>query len=202
METFVQLLFDHALHAHWIVFGALVLSGLNLPISEDLLIILSAAIAALIAPENLEKLFLGVFFGCVFSDWIAYSLGRALGPKLWDIRWFAKLVDKKRLGQIQKYYTKYGFWTLLVGRFIPFGVRNCLLLAAGLGKMHRLKFGLSDGIACLCSNTALFFTAYSLSKNYTRLISAMKTFNIFIFSAFVVSIIAYIWYKKRKKVSI
>ncbi len=202
MESIVQFLFDHALHAHWIVFGALILSGFNVPISEDLLIILSAAIAALIAPENITKLFLGVFLGCYFSDWIAYTLGRTLGPKLWNIGWFSKVVDKRRLDQVQNYYAKYGFWTLLVGRFIPFGVRNCLLLAAGMGKMRLGKFGLSDGIACLCSNTALFFTAYSLSKNYTWLLSAMKTFHIFLFSAFVVSIIAFIWYKNKKKVSI
>ncbi len=199
MESLIQLLFDHAPHAHWIVFSALILSGFNLPISEDLLIILSAAIAALIAPENLEKLFAAVFLGCYFSDWIAYSLGRGLGPKLWEIRWFAKLVDKKRLLQIQNYYAKYGFWTLVLGRFIPFGVRSCLLLAAGMGKMDRMKFGLSDGFACFCSNAALFFTAYSLSKNYTWLISTMKTANIFLFSAFVVSIIAFIWYKRKKK---
>ncbi|EKE08018.1 MAG: hypothetical protein ACD_17C00394G0001, partial [uncultured bacterium] len=98
----------------------------------------------------------------------------------------------------QSYYEKYGFWTLLVGRFIPFGVRNCLFLTAGLGKMHFGKFLLSDGIACILSNTVLFSLAYVVGKNYTSLISSLKTFNIFLFSAFVVAIIGYLWYKRKK----
>ncbi len=97
------------------------------------------------------------------------------------------------------YYEKYGFLTLLVGRFIPFGVRNGLFLTAGLGKMHFGKFILSDGIACVLSNTALFCLAYTVGKNYEVLIATLKTFNIFLFAAFVVSIIALIWYKRRKK---
>jgi membrane protein DedA with SNARE-associated domain len=196
MDSFI---FEHAAYAHWIVFGALILAGFNIPVSEDLMIIFSAVLSATVVPENTTKLFLGVFLGCYLSDWICYWMGRKLGPKLWNFSWVAKSVDRKRVDQIQKYYEKYGFWTLLVGRFIPFGVRNALFLTAGLGKMHFGRFILSDGIACLTSNTALFFLAYSVGKNYEALLTTLKTFNILLFSAFVVAIIGLIWYKRKKK---
>lgn len=199
MDSLIQFLFEHAPYAHWIIFSALMLAGINVPISEDLMIIFSAIIAATIVPENTFKLFTAVFLGCYISDWVCYWIGRKLGPKLWNIRWFAKTFDQKRLSQIQNYYEKYGFKTLLFGRFIPFGVRNGLFLAAGLGKMHFGKFLLSDGIACLCSNTTLFLLAYYGSRNYEALIASLKTFNLFLFGAFVVSLIGLIWYKKRKK---
>ncbi|OGN55499.1 MAG: hypothetical protein A3D96_02570 [Chlamydiae bacterium RIFCSPHIGHO2_12_FULL_44_59] len=198
MDSIIQFLFEHAQYAHWIVFGALMLAGINVPISEDLMIIFSAVLAATVVPENTLSLFVAVFLGCYISDWVCYWIGRALGPKLWHISWFAKTFEKKRIAQIQSYYEKYGFWTLLVGRFIPFGVRNCLFLTAGLGKMHFGKFLLSDGIACILSNTVLFSLAYVVGKNYTSLISSLKTFNIFLFSAFVVAIIGYLWYKRKK----
>ena len=201
MDTLVQFILSHAIHAHWIVFGALMLAGINVPISEDLMIIVSALLAATVVPENLEKLFLAVFLGCYISDWVSYWIGRSLGRKLWDVKWFAKTVDRKRLDQIQLYYEKYGFWTLLIGRFIPFGVRNCLFITAGMGKMPFPKFLLSDGIACICSNTALFTLAYSLGKNYQLLLDNLKFFNIALFSAFVVLIICLIWYKRNKKAS-
>lgn len=201
METLIQTIFEHAQYAHWIVFGALMLAGINVPISEDLMIILSAVLAATVVPENVEKLFLGVFLGCYISDWVCYWIGRSFGPKLWNISWFAKTFDRKRIDQIQSYYEKYGFWTLLIGRFIPFGVRNCLFLTAGLGRMPFGRFLLSDGIACICSNTILFTVAYSVGKNYKALLEMVKTFNIFLFAAFVVLIIALIWYKRKKKVS-
>lgn len=199
MESFTEILFSHAPHAHWLIFGALMLAGLNIPISEDLMIILSATLAATIVPENTAKLFVAVFLGCYISDWVCYWIGRRFGPNLWKWRWFAKTIQSKRLDQVQQYYAKYGFWTLLIGRFIPFGVRNCLFLTAGMGRMHFGKFLLSDGIACISSNAALFSLAYTLSRHYDELLEALKTFNIFLFSFFVVTGITIFWYKKHKK---
>lgn len=197
MDTIVQFIIDHAQYAHWIVFGALMLAGFNIPISEDLMIILSAVLAATVVPENTIFLFMGVFLGCYLSDWVCYWIGRKWGPRLWNIRWFAKSFDRKRLDQIHSYYEKYGFWTLVVGRFIPFGVRNCLFLTAGLGKMSFGRFILADGIACVISNTTLFAIAYYAGKNYQTLIQFIKTFNLFIFAVFLVSLIGIIWYKKK-----
>lgn len=199
METIIQLIFEHAQYAHWIIFGALMLAGLNVPISEDLMIIFSAVLAATVIPENTAKLFAAVFLGAYISDWACYWIGRHFGPKLWKISWFAKTFDPKKIDRLHHYYAKYGFLTLLIGRFIPFGVRNGLFLTAGLGKMHFGKFLLSDGIACLLSNVALFSLAYAVGKNYASLLSAVKTFNIFLFAAFTISIIGFIWYKRRKK---
>ncbi len=199
MDSIIQFIFENAQYAHWIVFGALMLAGFNVPISEDLMIIFSAVLAATVVPENTYKLFLGVFLGCYISDWVCYWIGRKLGPKLWNISWFAKTFDQKKIDQIHDYYAKYGFLTLMVGRFIPFGVRNGLFLTAGLGKMPFGRFLLSDGIACLLSNTVLFSLAYTVGKNYDALITTLKTFNIFLFSAFAVAIIGFIWYKRKKK---
>lgn len=199
MDSLIQFIFENAQHAHWIVFGALMLAGLNIPVSEDLMIISSAVLAATVVPENTYKLFGAVFLGCYISDWVCYWIGRQFGPKLWNIGWFAKTFDQKKITQIHKYYAKYGFLTLIVGRFIPFGVRNGLFLTAGLGKMPFSKFLLSDGIACAFSNTTLFSLAYMAGKNYETLLSSLKTLNIFLFTAFVVAVIGFIWYKRKKK---
>jgi membrane-associated protein len=199
MDTLIDFIYRHAGEAHWIVFSALMLAGLNVPISEDLLIILSAILAATVVPENTTLLFAGVFLGCYLSDWVSYWIGRTLGRKLWNIPWFSRTIPKKKLLLAQNFYAKYGFWTLLIGRFIPFGVRNCLFITAGMGKMPFGKFLISDGIACIASNTTLFTIAYMLGKNYEVLLNFLKTFNIVIFSAFLVTIIAVIWYKKRRK---
>lgn len=202
MEAIINFVFENAPYAHWIVFSALMLAGINVPISEDLMIVISALLAATVVPENKEKLFIAVFLGCYVSDWVSYWLGRTLGRRLWDFKWLSKTLNPKRLEEIQSYYSKYGFWTLLIGRFIPFGVRNCLFITAGMGKMPFPRFLLSDGIACLLSNSTLFFIAYSLGKNYELLLGKLKIFNIALFSAFVVIIIAWVWYKRSKRAPI
>jgi membrane-associated protein len=201
MDTLFQFISEHAAYAHWLIFGALMLAGLNVPISEDLMIILSAVLAATVVPENVYKLFIAVFLGCYISDWVCYWIGRHFGPKLWNIKWFAKTFKQEKIEQVQTYYTKYGFLTLLVGRFIPFGIRNVLFLTAGLGKMHFGKFLLSDGIACILSNTILFSLTYMVGKNYGPLLESLQKFNIFLFGAFVVALISVIWYKFRKKLT-
>jgi len=199
MDSLVELIHQHAHHAHWIVFSMLMLAGLNIPISEDLMIITSGLIAATILPENTLILFTAVFLGSYLSDWVAYWIGRTLGRKMWKFKWFKKTIDPQRLIQTQLFYEKYGFFTLLIGRFIPFGVRNCLFLTAGIGKMHFGKFLISDGIACLLSNSVLFFLTYELGKNYQRLLKFIKTFNIAIFAIFIVTLIVFVWYKVTKK---
>jgi membrane protein DedA with SNARE-associated domain len=199
MELLSEFLIAHAAHAHWMIFGALMLAGCNVPISEDLMIILSGSIAATLVPENTWKLFVCVFLGCYLSDWVCYWIGRKLGQKLFTWKWFAKTISVKRLDTTRAYYEKYGFWTLLIGRFIPFGVRNCLFLTAGIGRMHFGKFLLSDGIACLLSNSILFSLSFTLSKHLDLVFRGVTAFNLFLFGTFVVTVICFIWYKRCKK---
>jgi membrane-associated protein len=198
METILPFIQEHAHQAHWFVFSLLMLAGLNFPISEDLMIIFSGILASTIVPENTWKLFLAVFLGAYLSDWVAYWIGRLWGEHLWRIKWFARLFKPKRLEQIEQYYKKYGLLTLLVGRFIPFGVRNCLFATAGMGKMQFGKFLIGDGIACLISNATLFTIAYFCGKNCSYFV---RYVNVTIFTLFVVALIAFIWYKKSKAIS-
>lgn len=199
MSYFINFIFEHAAHAHWIIFGSLILAGFNLPISEDFMIIISAILASSIIPKHTFILFASVFFGAYISDWMVYWIGRLLGMKLFKIKWFKKTFPKKKLAKVKLFYKKYGFYTLLVGRFIPFGVRNCLFFTAGMTRMNLVKFAISDGIACFCSNIFLFSIAYSIGKNYHALFTYLKKVNIFIFVFFIFTIIAFFCYYKKKK---
>lgn len=199
MSSLLAFIFNHAAYAHWVVFSLFMLAGINIPISEDLLIIASATLASAVSPENAWKLYLAVFFGAYISDWIPYWIGRKFGAKLWNFRWFARMIKRERLEQVKTYYKKYGMMTLIVGRFIPFGVRNCLFAAAGMGKMKFLKFLISDGLACLFSTTTLFTIAYFFGKHYQLLLDKVKMFNIAIFLVFLVALIVFICYKMKKR---
>ena len=198
MQSIFDFIFQNAAHAHWIIFGSFILAGLNIPISEDILIIISATLASKVVPQNTFLLFGAVFFGAYLSDWMVYWLGRGLGIKLWNIKWFKKTFKIRTLAKIRLFYKKYGFYTLLIGRFIPFGVRNCLFLSAGMSKMNFGKFLISDGIACFCSNIVLFSITYCIGKNCESLFAYIKHINIFIFGLFIFTIIAAICYYKKK----
>jgi len=203
MESFFQFVCQHADHAHFIIFGLLMLAGLNVPISEDFLLITAGAIANLCIPEHKLYLFAWVFAGCWISAWEAYAVGRILGPKLYKIKWFSHILPPERIDRLHHYYEKFGIFTFIIGRFIPGGVRNALFISSGLGKMPFLKFILRDGIACLISSTTIFLLGYVFAEYYDEVIAYLKKYNqlaLFIFLALVTTGICIFFTRKSSKI--
>lgn len=200
MDIIINIIINHAPIAHFIAFIALVLAGCHLPISEDAVVMISGIIAFTVIPENAYKICTAIFLGCVFSDNISYWTGRLLGRRLWELKWFNKIISQKRLSQAEHFYQKHGFKTIIFGRFIPFGIRHCLSLTAGIGKMRYNKFILVDTFACMLTNIALLSLSYYVGKNYENIFHWLKTFKFLVFSVFLCIIILFsIFYIRRRK---
>lgn len=199
MEHLTEIITHHAHNAHWYVFIAIILAGFNIPFSIDILVLLSAILAATIIPENTYLLFFSILTGCYLSAMCAYWMGRLLGSTLSKKKFFAKLFNPERLGKIKRFYEKYGLWTLVIGRFIPFGVRNCIFMSSGVSKLHFGKFILMDAFACALWCSSAFYLFYTLGQNYEVVWHYLKAFNLLIFAAFSVTVIGFIWYKRRKR---
>ena len=134
MDALVNFIVHYHAYAPWIIFTLLILAGLNIPISIDVVVILGAILAANVIPEQTITLFLCIFFGCHLSAWGSYWLGRLAGEKLLKLRWFQKIMPQARFAKVAKFHNNRRFTTVLVCRFIPFGVRNCFFMSAGMSK--------------------------------------------------------------------
>ncbi|HPE85571.1 MAG TPA: DedA family protein [Chlamydiales bacterium] len=198
MEALANFISAHQSYAHWLIFGSILLAGFGIPISIDVVMICSALLAANIIPENVGILFSFTLVGCLLSAWIAYWLGRTAGPKLIKLPVLRTALSEKRLEKTKAFYQKYGFWTFIVGRFIPFGVRNCIFMSSGLSRMAFWKFALFDFIACALWASIAFYAFYSACSNYSTLVGHVKIVNITIFSTFAVAVIGLVCYKKKK----
>jgi membrane protein DedA with SNARE-associated domain len=142
-----------------IAFIALMLAGLNVPISEDLIIITGA----LICQENPSMLFpiLGaVYAGVIISDYFPYLLGKYIRKGTIKSNYITHLFSLRKIVKIHRYLEKYGIFTFIVGRFIPFGVRNTMFMTAGLFGLRPRRFALYDTTAATISVSTLFFLAY------------------------------------------
>ncbi|MGR8931880.1 MAG: DedA family protein [Gammaproteobacteria bacterium] len=193
ITLFIQ---NHIEYAPYLMFGLLLLAGFNIPISEDGMLFI-AALLATSRPDYWPFLYGGVYLGAYFSDLICYGLGRMVGPKLLSIRFFATIATRERIDKIHTYYHHYGVITLILGRFIPFGVRNGLFLTAGLGEMRLIKFALADLLACTIS-TAIYFSLYF--RYGETVIEKVKQANIVIFGlAFAVVAVIYFANRSRKR---
>lgn len=74
----------------------------------------------------------------ILGDQVNYSIGRALGPKVWgweNSRWF----NKRAFEQAHGFYEKHGGITIIIARFMPF-IRTFAPFVAGVAAMSRGKF--------------------------------------------------------------
>jgi membrane-associated protein len=196
MEDLLLFIQAHVPYAPYLIFGALLLAGFNIPVSEDAMIFISAVLSKNY-PQYFIPLVIGLYLGIYLSDLISYWLGRILGEKLFKIRFFANMASPKQIAKVHHFYQKYGMVTILIGRFIPFGVRNGLFLTAGLGKMKFIKFALVDFIASSIS-TVVYFSLYYHYGN--AVIFYVQESNAVIFSvALFIVLILYIRKKWRLK---
>jgi membrane-associated protein len=194
MESLLLWLCEYKELAPLMIFGMLVIAGFSLPISEDLLLIISGVIASTVMPERHIQFFIAAMMGSYLSDWVAYGIGRQFGDKIYAMKWFA---NTKR-EDLQAFYEKYGFWTLVVGRCIPFGLRNGVFMSAGAGKMPFRRFLLIDGIACLLFSTCLFYLAYACGRNYEVLYAYVYQVSVAVLLV-VVCFGVLFWLKARRK---
>lgn len=200
MEAFINFICENAHDAYWIMFLMLMLAGLNVPLSEDLILLISGVIASTCIPDHALNLFLWVWIGSYISAWEAYWIGRLLGPKLYKIRWFSHVITEHRIASINQYYEKFGIFTFIVGRFCPGGIRNGLFMSAGLGKMPFLKFMARDGLACFISSNVLFQIGFAFGENHHQLweyFHAYEKIALLILGIVIVSLFSFFWFKKK-----
>lgn len=196
MEMILEYIQANVAIAPYLIFGLLFLAGFNIPVSEDAMLFISALIAVK-NPEYTYQLFIAVFLGAYISDVICYAfMGRYLGSKIFKLKFFASVASPERIEKVNNFYNKYGILTLMLGRFIPFGVRNALFLTAGLGKMNAWKFAISDLIACSISCVAFFSLYYNFGET---VIEYVKKGNVIIFSVAVIA--GLVIFLKKKKAS-
>jgi membrane protein DedA with SNARE-associated domain len=202
MEELLSYLCEHAHHAHWVIFCLLLLSGFSLPISEDIMLLGGGAIASTCIPDHALKLYMWIFLGCYLSAWEAYWIGRLLGPRLYHMRFFKWIVTPQHLDTLQHYYSKFGIFTFIIGRFCPGGIRTALFMSSGLTHMPFPLFILRDGVACLISSSTLFYLGYHFARNIHQILLYFHRYSewfIGLTSCLVLAGLAYLWYHHRSK---
>ncbi|MCE5293335.1 MAG: VTT domain-containing protein [Chlamydiales bacterium] len=193
MESLVTWFCEHGPYAPLVIFGLLVITGFSIPVSEDLILLASGALASTVLPEYTIALFCAAFFGSFISDCVAYGLGRVVGIKM----------KSKKMVRLAAFYKKFGILTLFVGRCIPFGIRNGIFMTAGAGKMKFYKFLLTDGIACFLFSLLLFYLGFTCGKNYDALAASVHQTSVIVGIITLVCValsVAFYYLTKRTKV--
>jgi membrane protein DedA with SNARE-associated domain len=197
----MQWLFQYTEYFPVVAFIALMLAGGNVPISEDLVII-TGAIICYKEKSLLVPTFAAIYSAVIIGDFVCYWLGTRIRKGLVKTRFVVWMFSPKNVDKIGHFINKFGIFTFIVCRFIPFGVRNTLFMSSGFVGMKAKRFALYDIPAATISITTLFFLAYRFGEVIEK---PFKVVGIVLFvtllSAVVLVIVRFIrqWKQSRRK---
>jgi len=199
MPDLFSLLHEYIVFFPLAAFICLLLAALNIPISEDLIIISAALVCHkrpyLMVP-NLIALYVGVITGDFFVYWVGTRVRKGIG-KFYLI---SRFIPQKALEKMSKYLSKYGILTFIVGRFIPFGVRNTLFFTAGFSNIRLKQFAVYDIVAAMISINTLFFLSYYFGEDAEKPIKIAGIILFFVIASGIISTIIrliVLWRRER-----
>lgn len=171
--------------SYWplVCFFSLILAGLNLPVSEDVIIVMSALIASQDEKQLIPN-YLGLLSGIYVGDMISYWIGRIAGTGLIKIKSVSKKLTPARIQKVSDQLEKHGFLTYIITRFIPFGIRNVLFMTSGMTHLYFPKFILYNGVAAIISSATLYTLVYLIGE------AAAENFKVLGYILFAILVIA------------
>ena len=120
------------------------LFGFFLP--GDSLLFSAGLVAAARSDINIVILVLLVFLAAFIGDQVGYVLGRKIGRPYFQRRRSKRM--QKMLLKSERFYEKYGWWSVVIARYIPW-VRTFVPPIAGTVKMNYYKFLTANALGAL-----------------------------------------------------
>ncbi len=145
MEDFI--LRELEVYGPFAVFLLLMVSGIGIPLGEDLIIIPAGVLVEhgeLAWPSTLACAYAGV----VAADFLWFGICRRYGTPLLHKRWLKRFLHPRRLLEAKHQIEKRGAWVIVIARFIP-GSRTPAITMSGMLHMPVWKFALAECSAAL-----------------------------------------------------
>ncbi len=204
-------LIPYAYEPMWVyifLVGMMILSSLGLPFPEEATLV-SVGILAYMgahpdkypppypkAPYIHAQTAAVVAFVAVFaSDFLIYSIGRAFGRQVFDLKPMRAILSEENRKKIETWTIKYGAYACGLFRFTP-GIRFPGHLACGMLRFPLWKFALIDGIAALVSVPTQILL---LSFYGETILGFLKQFKIVVLCLLGVAILFFVYRKWLKR---
>lgn len=182
----------------FLVFAALVGAGMGLPISEDAVLLFTGALAergVFLIPAALATCFAGVLAG----DFIIFSIGRKLGPRLFERRFIQKVVSAERRKLAETLIQNRGSYAIFIARFL-IGFRLPTFATAGVLGMSPARFLFFDALALCISAPMMFSLGYFFSDRIDEIQEHLGTAQLYVIGALVaVGFLAFLFYRRRTR---
>ena len=182
------------------VCGLLLLSGLGLPIPEDIPLLAGGVMC------QQELASLPVMIGLTFcfvlgADLMLFGLGCRYGRHVPRLPIVCHYLTKVRMAKAERFFAIHGGKTLLAARFLP-GIRATVWFCAGACRIQFWKMLLYDGLAAVLSVPTLVLLGYFGAQQVEKAEHWARLGRVAILVVVVAAVVPLVTYKvfRRRKV--
>lgn len=125
----------------------------------DSLLFAAGSLASIpLSQLNPHWLFVIFSVAAILGDTVNYSIGHALGPKVFSFR-KSRFFNPEHLRQTHEFFEKYGGKTIIIARFVPI-VRTFAPFVAGIGAMSYSRFFMYNVVGALLWVAVFTYSGY------------------------------------------
>lgn len=183
--------------AYCVIFGALLVCGLGVPIPEDITLIAAGILAALKSISLIGAVIIG-FIGVMAGDCFLFFLGRRLGYQVFSLPIFKSIFTEKRILQARKKVLANSKFICFTARFLP-GLRAPIFLTSGVMGVSPVTFLLLDGFAALISVPVWVYLGWYFGNNLDHALAIALKAQKYIVISVLLLILVYILFKLRNE---
>jgi len=126
-------------------------------VTGDTLLFASGLLAATIVGVDVIVLAIGTGIAAFMGDQLGFVMGRNLGRPYLDARISPRMA--KIISGVEVMYTRYGWWSVVVARFVPYA-RVFIPWIAGIGRMDYYRFLTSNATGAILWGVGLTVAGY------------------------------------------
>lgn len=185
------------LGAYGAIFGILFISGLGVPVPEDITLIAAGFLAG-IGQISLPGALLAGFSGVLVADAILFFAGRHFGEGVFTIWPFSRYMTPERLAMAQERVQKDAKFICFIARFLP-GLRSPIYLTAGALKIPPSTFVIQDGLAALISVPFWVIFGWYFGEEIQQALTVAKNAQRWLLLALALVILWYVLRRHRQR---
>ena len=138
--------------------------------------------------------------GSIVGALALYGLGAWLGRhRMYRLADRMPLVDMEDVAKTERWFIRYGYWTVFLGRMVPV-FRSLISIPAGLGKMNLVTFGLWTTLGSGIWNAILIYLGYVLGDNWEKATEYADTYSNVIYVVLLLIILGFLVFFIRRAV--
>ena len=198
MNEFIQSI--TSLDPIWVyaaIFFVAYIENLFPPAPSDVLVVFGGAIAAM-GKGHFVFAFIAGTIGGTLGFMTMFGIGKWFGNRILE-QGKIKFIKLDDLHKFEKWFTKWGFWLIVMNRFLT-GTRAVVSFFAGVSELDFTRTTLLSFVSSMVWYAILVFAGYTLGHNWLKVSDYLKSYSIIVTIFFILVIIGLLirYYKKRR----